>query len=80
ALISHPAVREAAVVGAPDRRYGEIVKAVVVLDDTQPAPTVEELQLHVRNLLAHFKTPAIVLFADELPRNASGKVLRRKLI
>jgi len=80
ALLSHPAVREAAVVGAPDRRYGEIVKAVVVLDPEQPAPSVEELQLHVRGLLAHFKTPAIVEFTDELPRNSAGKVLRRKLI
>ncbi|MDO8363503.1 MAG: class I adenylate-forming enzyme family protein [Actinomycetota bacterium] len=84
ALVSHPGVREAAVVGSPDRRYGEVVKAVVVceavFDPAVARPTVDELQLHVRNQLAHFKVPAIIEFADELPRNASGKVLRRKLI
>ena len=78
ALASHPGVREAAVVGVPDRRWGEVVKAVVVADGGQPGE--DELRQHVRDRLAHFKIPAIIEFVDELPRNANGKLLRRKLI
>jgi len=77
ALATHPGVAEAAVVGVPDRRWGEIVKAVVVPRGTPPS--VADLQAHVRDRLAHFKVPAIVEFVDELPRTASGKVLRRAL-
>ena len=82
ALASHPGVREAVVVGVPDRRWGEVVKAVVVADPTAPgpAPSAAELQAHVRDRLAHFKVPAVVEFVDELPRNPSGKILRRLLV
>ena len=79
ALIGHPGVREVAVVGIPDRRWGEIVKAVVVVEDVDAPPPIAELQQHVRDRLAHFKVPAVVDFAVELPRNASGKVVRHKL-
>jgi len=78
ALVDHPAVREAVVVGTPDRRYGEIVKAVIVLEagsDVGP----DELRSFVAERLAHFKVPAVIEFRSELPRNPSGKVLRREL-
>ena len=77
-LLDHPDVREAAVVGIPDRRYGEVVKAVVVLTETA---TIDEegLKSFVSDRLAHFKIPALVEFRAELPRNASGKVIRRDL-
>ncbi|GGT89800.1 acyl-CoA synthetase [Streptomyces violascens] len=76
ALYTHPAVAEAAVVGLPDERWIEAVTAFVVRRDT-----VDEAQLidHARQLLAHFKAPKRVLFVDELPRNASGKILKREL-
>jgi acyl-CoA synthetase (AMP-forming)/AMP-acid ligase II len=80
ALASHAAVRDVAVVGVPDRRWGEIVKAVVVPVDPAAPPTAEDLRAHVRDRLAHFKVPAVVEFAAELPRNANGKVLRRMLV
>ncbi len=79
ALLDHPAVREVAVVGVPDRRYGEVVKAVVVPAEPGAPPAVEELRTFVAARLAHFKVPAIVEFAAVLPRNPSGKVLRRQL-
>ncbi|MFD9635932.1 acyl-CoA synthetase [Streptomyces violascens] len=76
ALYTHPAVAEAAVVGLPDERWIEAVTAFVVRRDQ-----VDEAQLidHARQLLAHFKAPKRVLFVDELPRNASGKILKREL-
>ena len=79
ALIGHPGVREVAVVGMPDRRWGEIVKAVIVAEHAAGPPPIAELQQYVRDRLAHFKVPAVVEFAVKLPRNASGKVVRRKL-
>ena len=80
ALESHPAVREVAVVGVPDRRWGETVKAVVVPSDPSAPPTTEELQAHARQRLARFKVPSAVELVDELPRNANGKVMRSRLI
>jgi acyl-CoA synthetase (AMP-forming)/AMP-acid ligase II len=80
ALASHPAVRDVAVVGVPDRRWGEVVKAVVVPTDPAAPPPIEDLRAYARRQLAGFKVPALVEFAAELPRNASGKVLRRELI
>jgi acyl-CoA synthetase (AMP-forming)/AMP-acid ligase II len=80
ALASHPDVHEVAVVGVPDRRWGEVVKAVVVPRHVGAPPSTQVLQAHARERLAHFKIPAIIEFADQLPRNPSGKVLRRKLI
>jgi acyl-CoA synthetase (AMP-forming)/AMP-acid ligase II len=80
ALMTHHGVREAAVIGVPDRRWGEIVKAVVVAADESARPSDEELRTHVRDRLAHFKVPTVVEFIDELPRNANGKLLRRELV
>lgn len=76
ALYTHPAVAEAAVVGLPDERWIEAVTAVVVLREDA---TAAELIDHARERLAHFKAPKKVLFVDELPRNASGKILKREL-
>ncbi|GAA5093931.1 long-chain-fatty-acid--CoA ligase [Nocardia iowensis] len=78
AIVGHPAVREAAVVGVPDDRWGETVHAFVAL---VPGRTVtqRELVLFLRDKLASFKHPRHVEFVDYLPRNASGKILRRKL-
>ncbi|MFF0062405.1 acyl-CoA synthetase [Streptomyces sp. NPDC005279] len=76
ALYTHPAVAEAAVIGLPDERWIEAVTAVVV---TRGEVTEAELIDHAREELAHFKAPKKVLFVDELPRNASGKILKREL-
>ncbi|GAA2992057.1 acyl-CoA synthetase [Streptomyces fulvorobeus] len=76
ALYTHPAVAEAAVVGLPDDRWIEAVTAVVVL---RGEASESELIAHARDRLAHFKAPKRVLFVDGLPRNASGKILKREL-
>jgi fatty-acyl-CoA synthase len=76
ALYTHEQVAEVAVVGLPDERWIEAVTAVVV---TRGEVTEDELIAHAREKLAHFKAPKRVLFVDELPRNASGKILKREL-
>jgi long-chain acyl-CoA synthetase len=78
ALAQHPAVDQVAVVGVPDGRWGETVKAVVVRR-TGAAPGVDELVTFLRERLAAYKLPRIVEFVDELPRTPSGKVLKREL-
>ncbi len=78
-LSEHPLVREAAVVGVADRRWGEVVKAVLVAADDERPPSGEEIRDFVASRLAHFKVPAVVEVVDELPRNSAGKVLRRNL-
>ncbi|WP_443033294.1 AMP-binding enzyme [Streptomyces sp. CS62] len=75
-LYTHPAVAEAAVVGLPDPRWIEAVTAVVV---PRGDVTEAELLAWARERLAHFKAPKRVLFAQALPRNASGKILKREL-
>jgi acyl-CoA synthetase (AMP-forming)/AMP-acid ligase II len=79
ALERHPAVREAAVVGVPDRRWGELVHAFVVPDDLSSPPDEEELRQFARGLLAGFKVPSAVTYVEALPRNANGKLMRRAL-
>jgi acetyl-CoA synthetase len=81
ALVSHPAVAEAAVVAAPDEERGAVVRAVVVLRDGF-APQEElktDLQEHVKRETAPYKYPRIVDFAAELPKTTSGKVKRAQL-
>ncbi|GAA3490951.1 fatty acyl-CoA synthetase [Streptomyces cremeus] len=77
ALYTHPAVAEAAVIGLPDERWIEAVTAVVVRRD--PSLTEDQLRSYARERLAHFKAPKRVVFVDALPRNASGKILKREL-
>lgn len=76
ALIAHPAVFETAVVSVPDDKWGETVKAVVVLKQGAAASEAE-LIAHCRENLAHFKAPRTVDFVDELPKSPVGKILRR---
>ncbi|WP_019057890.1 acyl-CoA synthetase [Streptomyces prunicolor] len=75
-LYTHEGVAEVAVIGLPDDRWIEAVTAIVV-----PRGEVTEAQLidHAREKLPHFKAPKRVEFVDELPRNASGKILKREL-
>ncbi|WP_328550825.1 acyl-CoA synthetase [Streptomyces sp. NBC_00366] len=76
ALYTHDSVAEVAVIGLPDERWIEAVTAVVV---PRGEVTEDQLIAHAREKLAHFKAPKRVEFVDELPRNASGKILRREL-
>ncbi|WP_035856592.1 class I adenylate-forming enzyme family protein [Cryptosporangium arvum] len=77
-LYTHPAVREAAVVGVPDEYRGETVKAFVSLRPGASA-TPDELVEFCRATMAAYKYPRIVEFVDELPKTTTGKILRREL-
>ncbi|MCW5835466.1 MAG: AMP-binding protein, partial [Labilithrix sp.] len=77
-LYEHEGVLEAAVIGRPDERWGEVPVAFVVVKPGKTA-TAEELIEHCRERLAKFKVPKGVTFVEALPRNPSGKVLKRDL-
>jgi len=77
-LFEHPQVQEAAVIGIPDERRGESVKAYVVLKKDQQA-SPEEIIEFCRERLAPYKVPSQIEFFDELPKSMVGKVLRREL-
>jgi fatty-acyl-CoA synthase len=79
-LLAHqPGVREVAVIGVPDDQFGQRLRAYVALTDGATL-TEEQIKDHVRSNLARYKVPREVVFLDELPRNATGKVLKRDLI
>lgn len=78
ALYTHDAVAEVAVVGMPDEKWIEAITAFVVVKDGA-AVDADELIAHVRERLAAFKVPKRVVFVDALPRNQSGKLLKREL-
>jgi fatty-acyl-CoA synthase len=78
-LLAHmPGVREVAVIGVPDEDFGSRLRAFVVLD-AGASLTEQEIQDHVRERLARYKVPRDVVFVDQLPRNATGKIVKREL-
>jgi len=80
ALLTHPAVAEAAAVAAPDEERGSIVRAVIVLREGEGSPQLaSELQEHVKAETAPYKYPRLIEFADELPKTPSGKIRRAEL-
>jgi long-chain acyl-CoA synthetase len=78
AIFGHPAVAEVAVIGVPDDKWGEAVRALVVAKPGAPRDA-EDIIAFARTRIASFKLPKAVDFVASLPRNASGKVLRREL-
>ena len=77
ALMSHSAVKEVAVIGIPDEKWGELVTGLVMTDGSDV--TAEELIAHCREHLAGYKCPKRIEFVDELPRTATGKLQKFKL-
>ncbi|HEY3107306.1 MAG TPA: o-succinylbenzoate--CoA ligase [Chloroflexota bacterium] len=79
ALLTHPEVAEAGVAGVADPTWGQVVFAAVVLRAGSRA-TAEELRAHCRARLADYKVPSLLRLVDALPRNAAGKLVRRRLV
>jgi len=77
-LYNHPEVEEAAVIGQPDTARGELVKAVIVLKKGATV-TDDQMREYCAGQLADYKTPRLIEFVDDLPRTASGKILKRAL-
>jgi long-chain acyl-CoA synthetase len=77
-LLRHPAVREVAVIGEPDPDWGESIVAVVVRDPAREC-SAQALDAFCLEHIARFKRPKRYVFVDELPKNATGKVLKREL-
>src|SRR5947209_2325606 len=77
-LARHEAIADAAAMGVDDEKFGQRLKAFVVLRDGQSV-SEDEIKGYVKDNLANYKVPREVVFVDELPRNATGKVLKREL-
>lgn len=78
-LITHPKVREAVVVGVKGSQAGEIIKAVIVLKETEECEE-KEIFSYCKERLAEFKVPRLVEFRDEIPKSPLGKILRKALV
>jgi fatty-acyl-CoA synthase len=78
-LSGHEAIADVAVVGVDDDKFGQRLRAVVVKRDGQDIDE-DGVKRHVKEHLANYKVPRDVIFMDELPRNATGKVLKRELV
>ena len=76
-LVSHPGIVDAAVIGKPDEEAGELPMAFVIPGD--PAPNEDEIKAFIGETLAHYKQLHKVIFVEEIPKSASGKILRRVL-
>jgi len=79
ALAAHPSIGEAAVIGRPHPKWGEVPVAVVALADATARPTLENLQEFLGERLARYKHPRVLEVVEALPRNPAGKVLKTEL-
>jgi O-succinylbenzoate-CoA ligase len=77
-LVAHPGIAEAAVIGMPSEKWGESPAAIIV-PAAEGAPTAEEVLEYCQGKLARFKQPQVIEFTDEIPRNPTGKILKRIL-
>ena len=84
-ILTHPAIREIALVAKPDEKWGEVPCAFIVLQDSDPAGQLGEQELiaWARSKMAHYQVPKQVVFLQELPKTSTGKIQKnvlRKLI
>ncbi len=80
AILEHPAVAECAVIAVPDERWGEVGRAVIVPRAGAAVPSPLEIREFLHGRLAGYKIPGSVVFAGTLPRNATGKIVKSRLI
>ena len=76
-ILGHASVKEVAVIGLPDEKWGEIACAIIVADQAQAG--AEQILAHCESRLARYKLPKKFIFVEAIPRNPAGKVLKRVL-